>query len=296
MYVITGASGNTGRIVAQRLLEKGKKVTVISRNRQNVKELEAAGARVAEGDLGDESFLTETFRGAEAVYAIIPPKWDIAEPWRNYQRRTATSITNALQAAKVPNVVALSSNGSQMQKGAGPVSGLYDFEQLLGGLESTNVLVLRPGYFMQNLFANIPLIKASGIFGYPLKPDIALPIVHTNDIGEIAAARLLALDFKGFEKQFVAGDRDYTMPEVAQILGKAIGNTQLQYVPFSKEDFKSGMVSNGIPETIADGYNELFDALNRQKYLADFQRTPENTTKTSLEDFSAAFAAAYKNS
>ncbi|ELR72733.1 hypothetical protein C900_01112 [Fulvivirga imtechensis AK7] len=56
------------------------------------------------------------------------------------------------------------------------------------------------------------------------------------------------------------------------------------------------MVANGIPETIADGYNELFNALNERKYLNDFERTAENTTPTSLEDFSVEFATAYSNS
>ncbi|ELR72732.1 hypothetical protein C900_01111 [Fulvivirga imtechensis AK7] len=234
MYVITGASGNTGRIIAKKLLEQGQQVKVISRNESNLKELIASGAILAEGNLADEKFLVSAFTGAKAVYAMIPPKWDLQEPWRNYQRRIAVALTNALQAAEVPHAVALSSNGSHLQTGAGPVSGLYDFEQLLRGVEGLNVLVLRPGYFMQNLFANIPLIKSAGIFGYSLDPDVKVPIVHTNDIAQVAAERLLALDFTGFEKQFVAGDRDYTMPEVAQILGKAIGREELQYVPFTK--------------------------------------------------------------
>lgn len=294
MYVITGASGNTGSVIASNLLKSGKSVKVISRNRKNVEALLAAGAVLAEGELEDEKFLTESFRGATAVYALIPPKWDLQEPWRNYQRRVGTAITNALEAAKVEHVVVLSSNGSHMQQGAGPVSGLYDFEQLLGGVKGLNVLSLQAGYFMQNLFATIPTIKSAGIFGYSLKPDIKVPIVHTDDIAEAATKRLLALDFTGFERVFVAGDRDYTMTEVAEILGKAISKPGLQYVPFTQSEFKAGMVSNGIPETIADGYNELFEALNNGSYLEDFHRSPENTTKTSLEEFSKTFSAVYQ--
>lgn len=296
MYVITGASGNTGSIIASNLLKSGKAVKVISRNRQNVEELLAAGAILAEGELEDEQFLIQAFKGATAVYGLIPPKWDLQEPWRNYQRRVGTAITNALEAAKVQYVVVLSSNGSHMQKGAGPVSGLYDFEQLLGGVKGLNVLSLQAGYFMQNLFSVIPTIKSAGIFGYSLKPDIKVPIVHTDDIAETATKRLLNLDFQGFEKLFVAGDRDYTMTEVADILGKAISKPELQYVPFSQSDFKTGMVSNGIPETIADGYNELFDALNNGSYLEDFKRSPENSTRTSLEEFSKTFAVVYQQS
>jgi len=107
---------------------------------------------------------------------------------------------------------------------------------------------------------------------------------------------LLALDFSGFEKQFVPGAADLTMDEVATILGEAIGKPDLKYVTFPAADAKAGMMQAGLPETIADNYNELFDALNEGMYLNDYQRTPENTTPTTLEQFAKnEFAPAYLN-
>lgn len=94
---------------------------------------------------------------------------------------------------------------------------------------------------------------------------------------------------------FVPGQRDLSMQEVAEVLGKAIGKPELPYVAFSPADAKAGMLQSGIPETIADGYNELFEALNSGKYLSDYQRTPENTTPTSIEDFAKEFAGAYQH-
>ena len=44
MYVIAGASGNTGKIVAQELLSHGKKVKVIGRNAGHLKPLVDKGA------------------------------------------------------------------------------------------------------------------------------------------------------------------------------------------------------------------------------------------------------------
>ena len=87
MYVITGASGNTGRIIAQQLLKEGKQVKLITRKKTNVQELLDAGATLAEGELEDEEFLTEAFTGAKQFMRLIPPKWDLQEPWRNFQRR-----------------------------------------------------------------------------------------------------------------------------------------------------------------------------------------------------------------
>ena len=74
MYVIAGASGNTGKIVAQELLSHGKKVKVIGRNAGHLKPLVEKGAEPLIGDLSDGDFLKRAFSGAEAVYILIPPK------------------------------------------------------------------------------------------------------------------------------------------------------------------------------------------------------------------------------
>lgn len=295
MYVILGASGNTGYRIAKNLLEAGKDVKLVGRDEKKFQELVAQGAKTAIGDLEDAAFLAQTLNGAEAVYALIPPKWDLQGPWRDYQRKVGKSITEAIQASGVKNVVVLSSNGAHLPEGAGPVTGLYEFEQMLKGIAGLNILSLRAGYFMQNLFGVIGMIKGMGIFGYSLGRDVKTPIVHTNDIADVATKHLLSLDFKGFSHVFVPGQRDLTMPEVAQVLGAAIGKPDLQYVQFTNADAKAGMLQAGIPETIADGYNELFDSLNSGKYLNDYTRTPENTNPTSIEDFAKEFAVAYQH-
>jgi len=296
MYVITGATGHTGSLIAEALLAAGKPVTVVGRNAEKLQAFVAKGAKAAVGDLEDADFLTQTFTGATAVYALIPPKWDVTD-WRAYQDLVSKSFTKALKTSGVKYVVVLSSNGAQLPEGAGPVTGLHYFEKDLQTIPSLNILSLRAGYFMQNLFANIGMIKGLGFFGASLKNTVKTPIVHTDDIAEVATKRLLALDFSGFETQFVPGAADLTMDEVATILGNAIGKPDLKYVTFSPEDGKNGMLQAGLPETIAEGYTELFDALNKGTYLNDYQRTPENKTPTTLEQFAKnEFAPAYLNS
>jgi len=44
MYVISGATGNTGKVIASTLLEAGKKVRIIARNVEKAKELTDKGA------------------------------------------------------------------------------------------------------------------------------------------------------------------------------------------------------------------------------------------------------------
>jgi uncharacterized protein YbjT (DUF2867 family) len=295
MYVITGATGNTGKEITEALLEAGKSVTVIGRNAERLKPFVAKGAIAAVGDLEDTAFLTKTFAGATAVYAVIPPKWDLTINWADYQDSVGKSIHEAIKNSGVKNVVVLSSNGAQLPQGAGPVTGLHRFENLLKTNPDLNILSLRAGYFMQNLFGLMGMIKHLGFFGYSLQSHVKTPLVHTKDIAAVAVKHLLALDFKGFKSVFVSGAADLNMEEIAKILGEAIGKPDLKYVAFSYAEAKAGMLQNGIPETIADGYNELFKALNDGLYLNDYQRTPENTTPTSLEWFAKnEFVYAYQ--
>ena len=101
MYVIVGATGNTGKRISEALLAAGKQVTVISRDAEKVKDLVAKGAIAAIGDLHDVAFLTQTLKGAEAVYTLIPPKWDVQD-WRAYQMQIATSLTLAIAQSNAP--------------------------------------------------------------------------------------------------------------------------------------------------------------------------------------------------
>jgi uncharacterized protein YbjT (DUF2867 family) len=296
MYVITGATGNTGKEIAEALLKAGKPVTVIGRSAERLADFVAQGAKIAVGNLEDSAFLAKTFAGATAVYAMIPPKWDLTTDWRTYQREVGKSMADAIHTAGVQKVVVLSSNGAHLPEGAGPVTGLHEFEQMLKAIPHLDILSLRAGYFMQNLFALTGMIKHMGIFGYSLRHDVKTPLVHTRDIAEVAIKHLLSLDFKGFQHVFVAGAADLTMDEVAEIIGKGIGKNDLKYVTFNYEAARAGMIQNGLPATIADGYNELFKSLNDGLYLNDYQRDAQSTTPTSLEWFVAnEFVYAYQN-
>jgi len=54
------------------------------------------------------------------------------------------------------------------------------------------------------------------------------------------------------------------------------------------------MVQMGLTENTADLLIGLAKAINSGDILSHFQRTPENTTEPSIEEFAQGFAAAYK--
>lgn len=295
MYVITGASGHTGQRAALKLLEAGEEVIVIGRSAERLAKLTAKGARAAIGDLSDVAFLTATFKGAKAVYAMIPPN-HVAPDFRAYQNELATAITTAIREAGVPNVVTLSSIGAHSPE-TGVVAGLYHFEQKLAAeVPEVNVLHLRAGFFMQNFLANIGIIKSMGINGgFPVDGNTKTAVVHTNDIGDAAAKYLLTLDFKGHTHTYVAGAADLTMTEATEILGAAIGKPELPWVTFSYEDARNGMVQSGLSASLADQYIQFSRAINEGILTGDYARKPEYATPTTFEEFAKTeFAAAFQ--
>ena len=292
MYVITGATGNTGQHITRTLLSKGARVRVVGRDADRLKPWVALGAEPFVGAAEDAKAMTRAFAGATAVYTLVPPPYN-APQVRKAQNAVSQSYAEAIIANRVRHVVNLSSAGAQLAQGFGPVNGLHDHEQRFNQLNDTHILHLRPGFFMENQFFNLALIKAQGINGSPLRAELAIPMIATQDIAAVAAQHLLALDFSGKSTMELLGQRDISMQEVTRLLGAAIGKPDLPYVQFGYEDARAAMVGMGLSADMADGYVELYRYINDHGYPQLEARSAKNTTPTRFEDFAQGFAAVY---
>jgi uncharacterized protein YbjT (DUF2867 family) len=282
MYVVTGASGNTGHVVAESLLEAGKQVRVIGRSADHLQRLVAKGAEPHICDVADRLALAKAFAGAEGVYVMIPPN-PASRDYRAFQDRLTDSIAAALEASEVDYAVALSSFGADKKDKTGPVVGLHYLEQRLSEIASLNVCFIRAGYFMENTLAQIGIIKAMGTTAGPLRGDLEVPMIATQDIGEYAADTLLALEFSGHETQELLGERDLSMIEAASIIGRSIGNPDLSYLQLPPSEVRNALIGVGMSENVADLVLEMADALNTGHMAALEERTEGNTTPTSYE-------------
>src|ERR1039458_8540047 len=116
MYVVLGASGNTGQVVAKNLLARGQKVRVVGRNAARLQPLAAEAAELFIGDATDAPTLTKAFHGADSAYALTPPD-PASNDFRAFQDRVSDAIATAIQNAGVKNVVSLSSFGADKASG-----------------------------------------------------------------------------------------------------------------------------------------------------------------------------------
>jgi uncharacterized protein YbjT (DUF2867 family) len=295
MHVVLGASGNTGRVVAQNLLARQQKVRVVGRNAAHLQAHAAQGAEIFVADVTDAAALTKAFQNADSAYVMIPPDPTGSDPLA-YAERAGDAIAAALKNEGVKNVVALSSFGADKSQGTGPVVGLHKLEQKLNQLDGANVLFLRAGYFMENTLAQVDVVSKMGFVGGPVRPDLKLPMIATRDIGAFAADALLRLDFRGKQTQELLGQRDISYIEVAAIIGKAIGKPDLKYMQPSDEQLRPALVQSGMSEPFAGLILELASGLNSGHLRPLEPRSSRNTTPTTYETFVAeVFVPAYRN-
>ncbi len=295
MYTIMGATGNIGSKLANILLDKGEKVKVAGRSAERLKPFVDHGAEAAVGDISDVGFLTKVFKGADAIFALIPPVYT-ANDFRGYYNGIGVNIVKSIQGSGVKHVLFLSSHGAHLSEKTGPIKGLYDVEQKLNNLDDVNILHLRPTYFMENLLANIGMIKNMGINAGGIKGDLKFAMIATKDIAPVAAEHLLKRDFSGKTVHELLGERDISMDEVTKVFGEKIGKPDLEYVQFSAEDEKKGLMEFGLSDDASDQMVELSQAINDGIIAVNLPRTSKNTTGTSIEDFAGFFAEVYENS
>src|ERR1700723_1490122 len=189
MIVIVGATGHTGRPAAEALLAKGEKIRAVGRDAKKLEPLAQKGAEAFVGNVEDTASMTKAFEGATAVYLVLPE--DISnQDLRAHQERVSDSFAAAVEKARVPYIVDLSSIGAQHAEKTGPIVGLHNQEQKLNRIVGLNVLHLRAAYFMENLLMSIPPMRTMGILPGGLTSDAPMPWIATKDIGAYAAAGL----------------------------------------------------------------------------------------------------------
>jgi uncharacterized protein YbjT (DUF2867 family) len=289
MYVILGASGNTGSIIADSLLLRREKVRVVGRYEGRLQRFVRKGAESFTGDVSDAAALTKAFGGARAAYLMLPPAKS-----REDQERDSDAIAEAVEESGLRYAVHLSSYGAQVPEGTGPVAGLHSSEQKLSAISGLNVLHLRAAYFMENNLAAIGMIHGMGVFGNALLPDLKLPMIATCDVGDYAAQRLLDLDFSGKQTRELLGERDLSMTEATAVIARGIGKPDLRYEQFPYDQLQQALSQMGVPPKGAALYIEMYKAINAGVLAAQEPRSRENTTQTSFEKFvQDVFAPAY---
>ena len=290
--VVTGSLGHISKPLTEELVKNGHSVTVVSRDADRQSAIEDLGARAAIGSVDDAGFLTATFTGADAVYGMIPPNFNVPDS-RAYYQGVGRSYAEAIGRSGVKRVVHLSSWGAHLNGGTGFIAGSYDVEQLLNALPGVAVTHLRAGSFYYNLYAFTDMIKKAGFIGTNYGGDDKIVMVSPLDIAAAAAEELTRPT--GQPVRYVVSG-EYTANETARILGAAIGKPDLHWVTFTDEQTRSGLEQRGLPPQVATGFVELGASIHSGRLGEHYeQHKPGTMGKVKLADFANEFAVAYAN-
>lgn len=294
MYVVIGATGHTGGIVAEKLLAKREKVRVVGRDERRLERFKEKGAEAFVGDVADANAMARAFSGADAAYLMIPPNMSSPNV-RAYQERGNDALAAAVEKNGVKYAVVLSGYGADKADKTGPVVGLHNLEKKLEAVAGLNALFLRPGYFMENLLPQVGVIPSLGNMAGPVRSDLAMPMIATRDIGAFAAEALARRDFQGKQRRELLGARDISYAQVAKVIGAAIGRPDLTYQQVPAAQLKPALTQMGMSPDMADLLLEMSEALNSGHMRALEPRSAQNTTPTTIETFVAeVFVPAYR--
>jgi len=296
--VVTGSLGHISKPLTKDLLQKGHSVTVISSKPERQKDIEAIGAKAAIGTMEDVNFLSKTFQGADVVYAMESVNagsfFDHNLDFLAVNTQIGHNYRQAIQESGVKRVVHLSSIGAHTDKGTGILAAHYQIETILNELpEDVSIKFMRPVGFYYNMLAFIPTIKAKGMIVQNYGGDEKEPWVSPLDIAAVIAEEI-EKPFNGRTIRYIASD-EASPNEVAEILGGAIGKTDLSWQVIPDEQQLNNMVAAGMNSTTAKGLMEMNAARRGGVLYEDYYRNKPTLGKIKLKDFAKEFANVYHN-
>jgi uncharacterized protein YbjT (DUF2867 family) len=276
--VVNTPTGHVGGRVAAGLLDAGATVTAIHRAPERIAALAERGAIVVAGSTDDPDVLERALADADALLWVTPPNLD--QGYREWALGCARAAVAAARKHNVQRAVVLSSIGAQHGPGTGPVGALRDVEEAFEGACS-DLVVLRPGYFMENLEQSLPAMVERNLVVTPLPPDKELPMVATRDIAAVALRWLADEEWSGQRVVGVHGPEDIDAVRATAILAEALARP-LRYAQASLEETRAAMLAAGISAAGADLVVELYEAIADGRLDPDEPRTKETTTPTTL--------------
>jgi uncharacterized protein YbjT (DUF2867 family) len=237
MIVVTGATGNVGRVLVEALVSAGEQVNAVSRGTSPISLPE--GVRHHPADLSRPESLRPAVEGAHAMFLLVSGAG---------AHLNAGEILDVAKAGGVERVVLLSSQAAATRPASvshAPLRGIEE-DVRRSGMACT---ILRPGGFASNAYAWAESVRTRRMVAAPYG-DIGLPVVDPADIAEVAA---LVLRESGHEDRSYAltGPAPSTPRQRAHLIGEALGRT-VRFVEQTREEARAQMLEF-MPEPVVEG-------------------------------------------
>lgn len=240
MILVTGASGQLGRLVIDNLLNTTPANQIIAavRNPEKVADLAEKGIQVRQADYSDLDSLVTAMQGVEKILLISSSE---------VGQRTAQH-SNVIDAVKQTSV-SLIAYTSILNADTSPLILAKEHVATENLLAESGVpyVLLRNGWYSENYTMGLAGALEHGVVG--CAEDGKLSTAARADYAEAAAA-VLVKDEQAGKVYELAGDNAFTLNEYAAVISKVSGKT-VAYQNVPEAELTKILVGVGLPEGFA---------------------------------------------
>jgi uncharacterized protein YbjT (DUF2867 family) len=246
-YLITGATGNIGALVTERLLARGERPCLFVRDAKKARALYGDRVDLRVGDLSaGRRALTPALAGAEVLFLV------------NNGPELAARDREAAFAAKAAGVqllVKLSTLDARTGVGTGPWHAQGEAAVRESGVPFT---FIQSAAFMSNAFGWSHGIKAKGVLRTSTGTG-KIAFIHPDDIADVAVQALTTREYRG-RSLVITGPEALSYGEMAAQIGAALGKP-VRFEQLSDEAAHKGALSFGEGPAYADAIVDIWRAI-----------------------------------
>lgn len=256
--VVTGATGQLGRLVVTSLLSKGvepDRIVAVGRDESRLADLAALGVQTRVADYNDPASLNAAFEGAERILLISG----------NEVGQRTTQHQNVIDAAKQTGVDLL----AYTSIANADTSGLLLAQEHLATEEAVVASglahsFLRNSWYLENYTGQLPsYLEHGAVLG--AAGDGQVSAASRADYAEAAAAALLA---DQPATVYELGGAAFTLADLAATVAEASGR-EVTYTDLPADELTRALVGAGLPEEYAAVLADGDLGLGRGELLVD---------------------------
>ncbi len=233
---VTGATGQLGRLVVEKLKQADATVIALARNPQQANDL---GVEVRAFDYDQPAHMEEALAGVDRLLLISSN--EIGKRLQHHE-----SVIYAAKKAGVSQLVFTSL--VNVDHSTLNLAGEYLASEKSLKAAGIPYTILRNAWYTENYAASATNAVAAGAF-IGSAGDGKISSASREDLSEAAVAVLLGADHEGKVYE-LAGDQAYTLADLAAAISEFTGK-DVPYRNLPEAAYKSALVSHHVPEDFA---------------------------------------------
>lgn len=241
MIVVTGASGQLGRLVIESLLQKlpAGEIVAAVRSPEKLADLAARGVQIRPADYDRPETLDAALAGADKLLLISG----------NEVGRRVPQHKAVIDAAKRAGVKLLAYTSLlHADTSPLPLAAEHEETERLIAESGLPAVILRNGWYTENYTAGVPTaLQLGAVFG--CAGDGRIASAARADFAEAAAA-VLTRDDQGGKIHELAGDDAYTLSDLAAEIARQSGKA-IAYRNLPEADYRAALIGAGLPDWLA---------------------------------------------